>query len=111
MAQRGSALFSATPRSLSGLAVIFLLFALLFAIMNGQRLKALSANASTPHALVPVKPSAPTNTTTGASHQTQAADTDRAAKAETALAQAEKEKADLKGKLDASQQEIAALRQ
>ena len=33
------------------------------------------------------------------------------AKAEAALTQAEKEKADLKGKLDASQQEIAALRQ
>ena len=49
---------------------------------------------------------------TGAQQNGKTADTaDRAAKAEAALAQAEKEKADLKGKLDASQQEIAALRQ
>jgi hypothetical protein len=49
--------------------------------------------------------------TTGARQQGKIADTDRAVKAEAALSQAEKEKADLKGKLDASQQEIAALRE
>ena len=49
--------------------------------------------------------------TTAAQQPNKTADTERAAKAEAALAQAEKEKADLKGKLDASQQEIAALRQ
>jgi cell shape-determining protein MreC len=97
MAQRESALPTVTPRSLSGLAVVFLLFALLFALMNGQKLKAFRADAATARAQVTAKMNAPTN--------------DRAVKAETALAQAEKDKTDLKGKLDASQQEIAALRE
>ena len=102
MAQSESALFTITPRSLSGLAVVFLLFALLFALMNGQKLKALRADAAMSRAAVPAKVNAPDKT----------ADTeDQAAKAEAVLAQAEKEKADLKGKLDANQQEIAALRQ
>ena len=97
MAQRESALLTVTPRSLSGLAVIFLLLAALFAFLNGQKVKALRADAVTARAQVMAKVNAPTN--------------DRAAKAEAALAQAEKEKADLKGKLDASEQEIAELRQ
>ena len=111
MAQRDSALFTVTPGSLSGLAVIFLLLAAFFALLNGQKLKALRANAATPRASVPAKVNASTGGTTGAQQQGRAADTDRAAKTEAALAQAEKEKEDLKGKLDASEQEIAALRQ
>jgi hypothetical protein len=102
MAQRDSALFTVTPGSLSGLAVIFLLLAALFALLNGQKVKALRAAAAALPATVPAKVNAP-----GKSADTE----DRAAKAEAALAQAEKEKADLKGKLDASVQEIAALRQ
>lgn len=90
----------ATPRNLSGLAVVFLLFGLIFAIMNGQKLKAVRANAVSPPAMVSAKANGGANATP-----------ERLAKAEAALAQAEKEKADLKGKLDASQQEIAALRQ
>jgi chromosome segregation ATPase len=74
--------------------------------------KALRANAATPHAGVAANMNAPTGGTIAAQQRGKTADTeDRAAKAEAALAQAEKEKADLKGKLDASQQEIAALRQ
>ncbi len=45
MAQRESAIFTVTPGSLSGLAVIFLLLAALFALLNGQKMKALRANA------------------------------------------------------------------
>jgi hypothetical protein len=111
MAQRESALFTVTPRSLSGLAVIFLLIAAFFALLNGQKVKALRANAVRPRASAPAKVNAPTGGTIGSQQQGKTADTDRAAKAEAALAQAEKEKADLKGKLDASQQEIAVLRQ
>ena len=96
MAQRESALFTATPRNLSGLSVIFLLLAALFAVLNGQKVKALRANVPTQPASLTAKVNA---------------DTDRAVKAEAALGQAEKEKADLKGKLDASEQEITALRQ
>ncbi len=112
MSQKESALFAVTPGSLSGLAVIFLLLAAFFALLNGQKVKALRADAATSRALVPAKVTAPTVTATGAQQKDKTADTaDRAAKAEAALAQAEKEKADLKGKLDASQQEIAALGQ
>jgi len=110
MAQPESALSTITPRRLSGLAVVFLLFALLFALMNGQKLNALRANAATPRALVPAKANTSTDAT-GAQQQSNSADAGRAAKAEAALAEADKEKANLKGKLDASQQEIAALRQ
>ena len=97
MAQRESALLTVTPRNLSGLAVLFLLLAALFAFLNGQKVKALRADAVTARAQVTAKVNAPTN--------------DRAVKAETALAQAEKEQTDLKGKLDARAQEIAALRE
>ena len=111
MAQRESALFTFTPGSLSGLAVIFLLLAVFFALLNGQKVKALRANAAMPRTVVPAKVNALTNGTTAAHQHGKTADTeDRVAKAEAARAQAEKEKADLKGKLDASQQEIAALR-
>ena len=111
MAQRESPFFTVTPRSLSGLAVVFLLFAMLFALMNGQKMKALRANIVPPRAPVAATVNASGGGTTAAQQPNKTADTERAAKAEAALAQAEKEKADLKGKLDASQQEIAALRQ
>src|SRR5262249_51477474 len=112
MAQKQSALFTATPGSLSGLSVIFLLLAALFAVLNGQKVKALRANVVIPHASVTPNANASTAPTTGAQQQGKtAAAEDRAVKAEAALSQAQKEKADLKGKLDASQQEIAALRE
>ena len=111
MAQRESALLTVTPRSLSGLAVVFLLLAALFAVLNAQKVKALRANVATPHASVTAKVNASTGATTEGQQQGKTADVDRAVKAEAALAQADKEKADLKGKLDASEQEIAALRQ
>ena len=112
MAQRESALFTITPRSLSGLAVIFLLLAAFFSLLNGQKVKALRANVGTPRAAVPAKVKAPAPGTIGAQQKSKTVDIeDRAAKAEAALAQAEKDKADVQGKLDASQQEIAALRQ
>ncbi len=112
MAQKESALLAVTPGSLSGLAVIFLLLAAFFALLNGHKVKALRADAVAPRAPMPAKVNAPTVEATGAQQKGKTADTaDRAAKAEAALAQAEKEKADLKGKLDASEQEIAALRQ
>ena len=111
MAQRESALLTVTPRSLSGLSVIFLLLAALFAVLNGQKVKALRTNVVAPHTSVTAKVNSPTGPTAGAQQQGKTADTDRATKAEAALAEAEKEKTDLKGKLDASQQEIAALRE
>ena len=105
MAQKESALFAVTPGSLSGLAVIFLLLAAFFALLNGHKVKALRADAASTRAPVSAKVNAVTDGTTEAQQQA------RAAKAEAAVVEAEKEKADLKGKLDASEQEIAALRQ
>jgi hypothetical protein len=116
MAQRESALFTVSPKSVSWLAVIFLVLAAFFALLNGQKVKTLRASAATAHPSprgeMPAKSSAPSGGTSAAKQQGKTADADdRAAKAEAALAQAEKEKADLQGKLDASQQEIFALRQ
>ena len=111
MAQRESTFFTVTPRSVSGLAVIFLVLAALLAFLNGQKVKSLRANAATPRSPLQAKVSAASRGGTGAQQQGKTADADRAAKVEAALAQAEKAKADLQGKLDASQQEIAALRQ
>jgi hypothetical protein len=111
MAQRESALLTVTPGSLSGLAVIFLLLAAVFAFLNGQKVKTLRVNAATTRAPMTAKANVPTTVASGAQEQGKTADTERAAKAEAALAEAEKETADLKGKLDASEQEIAALRQ
>src|SRR5437660_1172272 len=65
MAQRESALFTVTPGSWSGLAVIFLLLAAFFALLNGQKVKTLRANTATPRAPVPAKVSAATRGTTG----------------------------------------------
>src|SRR6476619_8237789 len=91
------------------MSVNFLLLAVLFALLNGQKVKALRADAVTSRAPMPAKV---TDGATVAQQKDKAPDTaDRVGKAEAALAQAEKEKADLTGKLDASQQEIAALRQ
>src|SRR5438093_973783 len=73
MAQRESALFTVTPGSLSGLAVIFLLLAAFFALLNGQKVKALRANAATPRAPVSGKVSASTRGITGAQQQGKAA--------------------------------------
>ena len=111
MAQKESALVAVTPGNLSGLAVVFLLLAAFFALLNGNKVKALRAEAATARAPVSAKVKAVPGEPTGGQQDKIAGTTDRAAKAEAALVEAEKEKADLKGKLDASQQEIAGLRQ
>ena len=111
MAQKESALIAVTPGSLSGLAVIFLLLAAFFALLNGHKVKVLRADAATTRAPVAAKVNAVSETAEGQQQSKTVGAPDRAAKAEAALVEAEKEKADLKGKLDASQQEIAGLRQ
>jgi hypothetical protein len=103
------------------LAIIFLVLAAVFGFLNGHKVKALRANtvtatgtgdASSVHGQMAVKSNAGTAGLSGANQQVNTAEAEgRAAKAEAALEQAEKEKADLQGKLDASQQEIAALQQ
>ena len=97
MAQRESTLFMANPRKLERSGRDFSLTRGVFRLLNGQKVKALRANVATPRAPVPAKVNAPTREAIGAQQQGKTADTeDRAAKAEAALAQAEKEKADLR---------------
>jgi hypothetical protein len=96
---------------MSGLTGILLVLAACFGFLNARKMSALRANGANvqasaggqtqPRANAP--PARPSAKTTEAE--------DRAAKAEAALAQVQREKADLQGKLDTSQQEIAALRQ
>src|SRR5690349_2569387 len=112
MAQRESALIAVTPGTLIGLAVVLLLVAACFAVLNEQKVKAFHSGAPAPARVGSPKVNAPSNAVTTAPQSGKPADLDdRVARAEAALAQAEKEKADLKGKLELSEQEIAALRQ
>jgi cell shape-determining protein MreC len=118
MAQRGPALFTATPRGMSRLSIIFLLLAAVFALLNSHKVKALRANVASAQITSDVSPrhdsvAAKSNPATAREEQQRktAEGENRAAKAEAALSQAEKEKADLQSKLEASQQEIAALRE
>jgi cell shape-determining protein MreC len=109
MAQRGPALFTATPRSMSRLAIIFLVLAAFFALLNSHKVKALRANVTTAQTISDAS-SGRDRVATKSNAGTAVAET-RAANAETALAQAEEDKADLQAKLDATQQEIAALKE
>src|SRR6266571_4081329 len=84
MTPRGSAVFGVTAKSVIGLAILFLVLAAFFGVLNIQKVKAVRANAANPQAA-------------------------RAGKAKTELAQVQKEKADLQAKLDAGQQEITSL--
>jgi hypothetical protein len=108
MAQRVSALFTVTPRSVSVLAAMFLLLAAFFGLLNGQKVKALRTTAATSRTPASALPRTGSGTQQHGKADNAA---ERAAKAEADLAQAEKDKADLQGKLDGSQQEITALRQ
>jgi len=80
----GSAVFGVTAKSVTGLAIVFLVLAAFFGVLNIQKVKAVRANAANPQAA-------------------------RAGKTEADLAQVQKEKADLQAKFDASQQEITSL--
>jgi hypothetical protein len=121
MAQRGPALSTATPKGMGRLAIIFLVLAAFFGLLNSHKVKALRANVASAQATsdassgrgeVAAKSNARTAGPSGAKQQGKTAEGENdAAKAEVALAKAEKEKADLQAKLDAGQQEIAALRQ
>src|SRR5437870_12883278 len=84
MTPRESAVFGVTAKSVTGLAILFLVLAAFFGFLNIQKIKAVRTNAATPQPA-------------------------RVGKAETELAQVQKEKADLQAKLDAGQQEITSL--
>ncbi len=119
MTPRESAGFGATPKSVTGLAIAFLVLAGFFGFLNTQKVKALRTNAANAQAArdaaerrqANANLNAPPGETAGAGQQEGklAEAEDRAAKAEAELAQVQKEKTDLQAKLDANQQEIASL--
>jgi hypothetical protein len=118
MTHRESVLFTATPKSVTGVTIVFLVLAAFFGFLNDQKLKALRTNPASAQTArdaaerrqVKEKLNASTAGTAGAEQQDKMAEAEnRAAKAEAGLAQVQKEKADLQAKLDANQQEIASL--
>jgi hypothetical protein len=113
-----SAVFAVTSKSVTGLAIAFLVLAAFFGFLNSQKVKALRTSAANAQAArdaaerrqAQAKLNDPTGGTAGAEEQSKVAEAEnRAATAEAELAQVQKEKADLQAKSDASQQEIAAL--
>jgi archaellum component FlaC len=118
MMPRESAVFGVTSKSVTGLAIVFLVLAAFFGFLNSQKLKAFRATAANAQAALHAaerrqaqeKPNDPTGVAAEAEQQDKVVEADnRAAKAEADLAQVQKDKADLQAKLDASQQEIASL--
>ncbi|HEX4697116.1 MAG TPA: hypothetical protein VH254_05545 [Candidatus Udaeobacter sp.] len=114
MANRES-VFTAGQRTLSGLAIFFLVVAALFSFLNSQKTKTLRATAANARdATQLARPNerldGPSDETRGAEQQSKIHEAEnRATKAEAELAQAQKEKADLQAGVDAKQQEIASL--
>jgi FtsZ-interacting cell division protein ZipA len=88
-----------TQRTVSGLAILFLIGAAFFGFLNSQKMKALRTTATNAEAA---------REAAGSEQQDKTLE-ERAVKAEAALAQVQKEKADLQATLDAKQQEIASL--
>jgi hypothetical protein len=118
MTPRESAVFGVTSKSLTGLAIVFLVLAAFFGFLNSQKVKVLRTNAANAQAArdaaerrqASEKQNDSTGGTAGGEHQGKLSEAEnRAAKGEADLAQVQKDKADLQAKLDANQQEIASL--
>jgi predicted nucleic acid-binding Zn-ribbon protein len=118
MTPRESAVSAVTSKSVTGLAIAFLVLAVFFGFLNSQKVKALRTTAANAQAArdaaerreLDERLNEQADGTAGAEQQSKVAEAEnRAAKAEAKLAQVQKEKADLQAKSHASQQEIAAL--
>jgi chromosome segregation ATPase len=110
--------FTGAHRTVSGLAIVFLVVAAFFGFLNSQKMKALRATAANAQAArdaalrreLNARLNEPADEAVGTEQPDKIVDAqDRAAKAEAELAQIQKEKADLQSKLDAGQQEIGSL--
>ena len=118
MTPREPAVFGATSKNVTGLAIACLVLAAFFGFLNSQKVKALRANTANLQVMrdaaerrqAQEKQNAPGGVTAGTEQQSKLSEAEnRAAKAEAELAQAQKEKTDLQAKLDANQQEIASV--
>src|SRR5207244_11931295 len=104
MTPRGSAVFAVTSKSVTGLAIAFLVLAAFFGFLNSQKMKSLRTNAVNAQAARDAAElrrareelDGPGGGTTGAKeHGTVAAAENRRARAEAELAQGQKANADL----------------
>ena len=111
-------MFRVTAKSVTRVAIAFLVLAAFFGFLNIQKIKTVRTNAANAQAArnaaerrqPNAKLNAPIGKNAGTEQQIKIAEAEnRAAKAETELAQVQKEKADLQAKLDAGQQEITSL--
>jgi hypothetical protein len=117
MVHRESAVFTVTPKSVAGLAILLLVLAGFFGLLNSQKVKTLRTNVANAQAARDAaerrrvqKVNAPTGGVVGTEERGKIVEAEtRATKAETELAQIQTEKADLQAKLNSNQQEIASL--
>jgi hypothetical protein len=117
MTDRESAASFSTPKSVAGVAILLLVLAAFFGLLNSQKMKALHATAATAQAArdaaerrIREKLNTSAGGTVAKEEQGKVAEAEnRAAKAEAELAQTQKEKADLQAKLDENQKETASL--
>jgi len=115
MTHRESALSAITPKGVAGFAILLLVLAAFFGLLNSQKMKTLRATVATAQAARDAAERGvreKLNPQAGGAVEDQgkvAQAENRAAKAEAELAQIQKEKADLQTKLDQNQKEIASL--
>jgi hypothetical protein len=115
MTHRESAASSATPKSVAGLAILLLVLAAFFGLLNTQKMKTLRVTGATAQAARDAderRRHEKLNTSVGGTvgEQSKVAEAEsRAAKAEAELAQAQKEKTHLQAQLDEHQTETAPL--
>jgi hypothetical protein len=109
---------TATPKNVIGLSVLLLVLAVVFGILNGQKVRALRENVATADAAREAADKQRLNTEKEAKARKEAADAamakaaeieSKAAAAQSELAQLQAEKADLQTKLQANQAEVASL--
>jgi hypothetical protein len=126
MIGRESATIAPTPKNLIALSSLFLIVAAIFALLNSHKMGTLRASTIGAEAAraaaerqriaqarnsKPAETPAPAESPSRATEDKIAEAENKAAKAQADLAQLQKEKADLQSKTDASQNEIASLRQ
>jgi len=115
MTHRESAFAAVTPKGVAGFAILLLVLAAFFGLLNSQKMRTLRATVATAQAARDAAERGirgKLNPAAGSPVEDQgkvAQAENRAAKAEAELAQIQKEKADLQTKLDENQKEIASL--
>ena len=115
MTHRESTVSVVTPKGVAGFAILLLVLAALFGVLNSQKMKTLRATVATAQAARDAAERGireKLNRSAGGAVEEQgkvAQAENRAVKAEAELAQVQKEKADLQTKLDENQKKLASL--